>query len=367
MARVVLESLTKHFGDVVAIEDLNLEIEDKEFVTLVGPSGCGKTTTLRIVAGLEKPTSGHIFFDDEPVEHLPAQVRDVAMVFQSYALYPHMDVRGNISFPLRMMKTPKDVINERVTWAAQLLGILDLLDRKPKELSGGQRQRVALARALVREPAVFLLDEPLSNLDAKLRVTTRAEIKKLHEQLQKTFIYVTHDQAEALTMSDRIAVLDQATLQQFGTCQAVYDQPVNQFVAGFLGTPPMNFIDCSLGACDGQSVLRWGDVTCPVPEKLIGQVDRYNPSTLVLGVRPESVLVQKDFEAEGITSTVYVVEPLGSDQLVTVEIGDTLVKARMDPDIPFSSGEKVKVNLAPDRLYLFDKAGGKRIGTTRVP
>jgi multiple sugar transport system ATP-binding protein len=287
------------------------------------------------------------------------------MVFQSYALYPHMDVWGNISFPLRMMKTPKDVIDRRVEWAAQLLGIPELLDRKPRELSGGQRQRVALARALVREPAVFLLDEPLSNLDAKLRVTTRAEIKKLHERLERTFVYVTHDQAEALTMSDRIAVMDAGRCQQFGSCREVYDHPVNQFVAGFLGTPPMNFIDCTLGTCDGQPALRWGDVTYTVPEHLVVEAHRFEPTGLVLGIRPEAVTVQKDPNAEGILSTVYVVEPLGSDQLVTVEVGKVLVKSRMDPDTPFHSGEKVTVALAPDRLYLFDKASGQTIGTTR--
>ena len=225
MARVFLDRVSKHFGDVVAVDDLNLDIQDKEFVTLVGPSGCGKTTTLRMIAGLEKVSYGQIFFDDDSVGHLPANRRDIAMVFQSYALYPHMNVYENIGFALRMMRFSRDEIDRRIKWAATMLGIEMLLDRKPRDLSGGQRQRVALGRAIVREPACFLLDEPLSNLDAKLRVSMRAELKRLHHDIGRTFIYVTHDQAEALTMSDRIAIMNHGKLQQLGTPDEVYYQP----------------------------------------------------------------------------------------------------------------------------------------------
>jgi len=250
MAKVVLESVVKKFGTVTAVHDLTIEIGDREFVTLVGPSGCGKTTTLRMIAGLEKVTAGQIYFDDDPVGHLPADHRDIAMVFQSYALYPHMNVYDNIGFALRMMRVPRADIDQKVKWAAEMLGITELLYRKPRQLSGGQRQRVALGRSMVREPACFLLDEPLSNLDAKLRVTMRGELKRLHLELKRTFIYVTHDQAEALTMSDRIAVINEGHLQQYGSPDEIYNRPRNVFVAGFMGSPAMNLLPGEVVASD---------------------------------------------------------------------------------------------------------------------
>src|SRR5499427_9499388 len=250
VAKVVLDRVIKNFGSVTAVDNLSLEIADREFVTLVGPSGCGKTTTLRMIAGLEKASAGNIYFDDDSVGHLPADHRDIAMVFQSYALYPHMNVYDNIAFALRMMHVPRAEIERRVKWAADMLGIANLLQRKPRELSGGQRQRVALGRSVVREPACFLLDEPLSNLDAQLRVTMRGELKRLHLELRRTFIYVTHDQAEALTMSDRIAVMQDGRLQQYGAPSDIYNRPRNVFVAGFMGSPPMNILPGTLAIED---------------------------------------------------------------------------------------------------------------------
>ena len=255
MAKVVIEHLTKHFGDVVAIDDLTLEIVDREFLTLLGPSGCGKTTTLNIIAGLEDPTNGRVFFDDDDVTNVPPERRDIAMVFQTYALYPHMRVYDNIAFGLRMRRTPADEIERLMGEAAKAMEIDHLLKRKPRELSGGQRQRVALARAIVRNAHVFLLDEPLSNLDAKLRVTMRTELKRLHAELEKTFVYVTHDQAESLIMSDRIVVLNEGKLQQLGTPEEIYNQPANVFIAGFVGSPPMNFFDGQLQNGGGGGAL----------------------------------------------------------------------------------------------------------------
>src|SRR5499427_2418639 len=268
VAKVVLDRVIKNFGAVTAVDDLTIEVADREFVTLVGPSGCGKTTTLRMVAGLEKVTSGQIYFDDDPVGHLPADHRDIAMVFQSYALYPHMNVYDNIGFALRMMRVPRSEIDRRVRWAAEMLGIADLLDRKPRQLSGGQRQRVALGRSVVREPACFLLDEPLSNLDAILRVTMRAELKRLHLELKRTFIYVTHDQAEALTMSDRIAVMNLGRLQQYGPPDEVYNRPRNVFVAGFMGAPPMNLVPGTLASSNGQLHFATESFTQVLPTRL---------------------------------------------------------------------------------------------------
>lgn len=357
MARVSLRSIVKRFGLVSAVEDLSLEIGDQEFVTLVGPSGCGKTTTLRMIAGLERPTAGQILFDGEAVEHLPANQRDVAMVFQSYALYPHMNVRENMAFPLRMMKVNRGEIEARVKTAAAMLGIEALLDRRPRELSGGQRQRVALGRAIVREPAVFLMDEPLSNLDAKLRVQTRAEIKRLHLELKKTFIYVTHDQAEAMTMSDRIAVMDHGRLQQYGTPRGIYDRPGSRFVAGFMGSPPMNFLEGRLETRGGGLAFVWpgGVVPCPHRsslEKNVGQ-------PIVLGIRPECVTV--GFEGGGLNNlqaTVYIEEPMGSDLYLTLEAGGARFKARTSPDIQVGAGTAVQVRFDPAKLHFFDPATG---------
>lgn len=361
MARVFLDHVSKHFGDFTAVDTLNLDIQDKEFVTLVGPSGCGKTTTLRMIAGLEKVTSGRIFFDDEQVGHLPANHRDIAMVFQSYALYPHMNVYDNIGFALRMMRMPRAEIDRRIQWAAKLLGIDPLLDRKPRDLSGGQRQRVALGRAIVREPACFLLDEPLSNLDAKLRVSMRAELKRLHHELERTFIYVTHDQAEALTMSDRIAIMNQGKLQQFGTPDEVYFQPANIFVAGFIGSPAMNFVDGEIAQQDGTLYFRRGKIRYPLPERLARRLqERGASSGVTLGIRPETIGVTHEGPA-GLEGIVYVEEPLGSDVFLTVQVENTNIIVRTDPEFRAGFGDPVRLHFNPQKIYLFDQKTGDAI------
>src|SRR5512136_2317082 len=286
MAGVKYENMTKAWGDVIGVNNLSLEIPDKEFLVLVGPSGCGKSTALRCLAGLEEISSGNIYIGDRVVNDVAPKDRDIAMVFQSYALYPHMSVYDNMAFGLRLRKTPKSEIDRRVKEAADILGIGALLTRKPKQLSGGQRQRVAVGRAIVREPKVFLFDEPLSNLDAKLRVQTRAEISKLHQRLETTFIYVTHDQTEAMTMGSRIAVMKDGILQQLDTPQNLYDLPTNTFVAGFIGSPAMNFFDATVGGSREEPSLDTGAFRLPVPgnrkEKMAGYVGK----TVVMGIRP---------------------------------------------------------------------------------
>ena len=359
MARVVLEQIFKHFGSVVAVDELNLEIEDKEFMVLVGPSGCGKTTTLRVIAGLEIATSGQVYFGDTPVGHLPPERRDIAMVFQSYALYPHMDVFQNIGFALRMMRVPRDEIRERVEWVARTLGIADLLDRKPRQLSGGQRQRVALGRAIVRQPAVYLLDEPLSNLDAKLRVMMRGELKRLQRDLGGTFIYVTHDQAEALTMADRIAVLHAGELQQCGTPDQVYRQPGNLFVAGFIGSPPMNFLTGELSGSNGELDFVFEGVKHRLPQQVARKLENHGAKQVIMGIRPESVNIS--LEADGIDATIYVEEPAGSDLFVTSMIGDNRVTCRTAPDERLKAGVKVKLSFDQKQLHFFDPDSGLRI------
>ena len=358
MAQVELRGVAKRFGASIAVEPLSLVIPDRSFVSLVGPSGCGKTTTLRMVAGLETPSAGEILFDAERVEHLSANQRDIAMVFQSYALYPHMSVRDNLAFPLRMMKVPAATIAARVDQAARRLAIDELMERRPRELSGGQRQRVALGRAIVREPAVFLMDEPLSNLDAQLRVEMRAELRRLHLELQRTIVYVTHDQAEALTMSDMIAVMNRGVLQQFGTPDQIYHRPSNLFVAGFIGSPAMNFLTGRLDSVGGAAmrfVDRGGSIELPVgPAGLI-------PGEVVLGIRPEAVALEPGLTRHPLAGQVYVVEPLGADLFVTVAIGDHRLKLRTTAEHRFRPGEPIMVHLDRRHLYLFDAASGRRI------
>ncbi len=364
MAKVVLEGVVKRFGPVTAVHDLTIEIADREFVTLVGPSGCGKTTTLRMIAGLEKVSAGQIYFDDDPVGHLPADHRDIAMVFQSYALYPHMNVYDNIGFALRMMRVPRAEIERRVKWAAEMLGIAELLHRKPRQLSGGQRQRVALGRSVVREPACFLLDEPLSNLDAQLRVTMRGELKRLHLELKRTFIYVTHDQAEALTMSDRIAVISDGRLQQYGPPDEIYNRPRNVFVAGFMGSPTMNLIRGDIVVGEGLPRFSAPGLDQPLPTRLAAGAQRAQGRSAFLGIRPESIVVRGDgidaapHGATWITAPVYIQEPLGSDQFLTLDIGDTRVKVRASPDLTIRAGDTVEVAFDPDKLHLFDGETG---------
>jgi multiple sugar transport system ATP-binding protein len=357
--------VVKKFGAVTAVDDLTIEIGDREFVTLVGPSGCGKTTTLRMIAGLEKVTTGQIYFDQDAVGHLPADHRDIAMVFQSYALYPHMNVYDNIGFALRMMRVPRQEIDRRVRWAAEMLGISELLQRKPRHLSGGQRQRVALGRSVVREPACFLLDEPLSNLDAKLRVTMRAELKRLHLELKRTFIYVTHDQAEALTMSDRIAVMNLGRLQQYGSPDEVYNRPRNTFVAGFMGSPPMNLLAGGISQSNGSIRFSADNFEQVLPARLAQAARRVSDSGHVfLGVRPDSVFVRADGADSPVrdvacfAAPVYIQEPLGSDQFLTLDVGGTHIKVRTNPDLQVRVGDRLDVAFDPNKLHLFDADSG---------
>ncbi len=361
MARVIFDNVTKRYsGGVTAVYQLNMEVHDKEFLVLVGPSGCGKSTAMRMVAGLEEITEGRIIIGDRVVNDLPPKDRDVAMVFQSYALYPHMTVYDNLAYPLKLRKVPKQERDRRVREAARTLDIEPLLERKPKALSGGQRQRVALGRAIVRNADVFLMDEPLSNLDAKLRVQTRAELIKLHERVSTTTIYVTHDQVEAMTMGDRIAVMSLGVLQQLDTPQRLYDMPANKFVAGFIGSPSMNFMDTTIERQDGHLYAVNSEVHMRVPEHRGGPLENYIGKKVILGIRPEH-LVPWD-HANGIAPddsripvTVDVIELLGNEIFVylTMDNGD-IITARMDPDLHIERGQKFDVTAAPDKLHFFD-------------
>src|SRR5947209_6738053 len=319
MARVGIDHVWKRYGDVVAVHDISLEAKDEEFLVLVGPSGCGKSTTLRMVAGLDDISEGNISIGDRVVNDLSPKDRDIAMVFQSYALYPHMNVYDNMAFGLKLRKTPKPEIKRRVTEAGEILGITALLDRKPKQLSGGQRQRVALGRAIVRDPAVFLMDEPLSNLDAKLRVQTRAEISKLHLRLKTTIIYVTHDQTEAMTMGNRIAVMKDGFLQQIDKPATLYDYPTNTFVAGFIGSPSMNLLPATLSQADGKMTVTGEGWAIPLPDSLAQQARGQNSQKVLLGIRPEHILpaaLANGASTNKIGTQIEVVENMGSHQYV---------------------------------------------------
>lgn len=357
MAGVCLKNLSKKFGNVLAVNNVSLEIKDKEFLVLLGPSGCGKTTTLRCIAGLETPDDGEIYIGETLVNDLPPKDRDIAMVFQSYALYPQMTVFDNIAFPLRIRKLPKTEIEERVQEAASLLRINHLLKRKPKQLSGGEAQRTALGRAIVRKPKVFLMDEPLSNLDAKLRGHMRAELKRLQKDLGVTTVYVTHDQVEAMTMADESAIMHQGLLQQVGSAHEIFSHPANIFVAGFIGSPPANFINCTFEQKNGLCLLRAatfaltlsGDIGKIVEENATG-------SELILGVRPEDVLLEnRKTPRSPIDAEVYVTEPLGSEVIVDLKVGDNLIKARAAADFALSIGAKVWIGIQEDKVHLFDK------------
>jgi len=353
MVRVRLVNLSKYFGKVKAVDNLNLEIKDGEFVALLGPSGCGKTTTLLMIAGIYKPTKGYIYFDDQIVNDLPPKERNVGMVFQSYALYPHMKVYDNIAFPLKLKKVPKHEIDQKVREVARFLRIEELLDRKPSQLSGGQQQRVALARALAKEPQLFLMDEPLSNLDAKLRVTMRAELKRLQKQLGITTIYVTHDQVEAMTMADRIAVLNEGRLQQYGEPRELYDKPANVFVAGFIGSPPMNFIDGSLIEKDGGMLVDFGPFQVKLPPDVASVLKEANaPSEIIFGVRPEDIKIGEG-ELQG---EVYVIEPLGRDSIVHINMGEgIIIRALVAGGITLNMQEKVTLSFDMGKIHIFDK------------
>jgi multiple sugar transport system ATP-binding protein len=358
MSSVNYDHVTKRFGDVIAVNDLSIEIADKEFLVFVGPSGCGKTTSLRLLAGLEEITEGNIYIGDRLVNDVAPKDRDIAMVFQSYALYPHMSVYDNMAFGLKLRKTPKADIDRRVKEAAGILGIENLLDRKPKQLSGGQRQRVALGRAIVREPAVFLMDEPLSNLDAKLRVQTRAEISKLHMRLETTFIYVTHDQIEAMTMGSRICVLKDGLMQQIDTPGNLYDKPDNIFVAGFIGSPAMNFFDVTLVEQDGSVYADGGTFRLKLPPEKAQAAKPYVGKAVVFGTRPEDIH-DREFAPPGIrtepmTTTVDVTELMGNEVLTYLLIGQKQFIARMDPRTSARVGKQMDVVVNMDNIHLFD-------------
>ena len=361
MARVLLKNITKLFGDVVAVDSLSLRVEEKEFVVLLGPSGCGKTTTLRCIAGLESPDEGEIYIGDRLVNDLEPKDRNVAMVFQSYALYPHMTVFSNLAFPLENFKVPKDEIKRKVQQVAKLLRIEALLHRKPSQLSGGQRQRVALGRAIVREPQAFLMDEPLSNLDAKLRVYMRAELKKLQKELGVTTIYVTHDQVEAMTMGDRVAILNEGVLQQFDPPNRVYSHPSNVFVAGFVGSPPANLFDCTLK--EG-AVLDASEFKYPLPKDIWETAKTAATSSeVILGIRPQDVLVYKDVKVkDGLIETrLYTTEPLGDMTILDLQIGDYLIKAVVSPDFEIGTAKNLWIRFPVDKIHLFDKKTGNAL------
>jgi multiple sugar transport system ATP-binding protein len=412
MAEVTMEDVTKVFGeDVVAVRDMNLDIPDGEFVVFVGPSGCGKSTALRMIAGLEDISSGKVFIGDQVVNDLPPRQREIAMVFQNYALYPHMNVRENMAFPLKLRKLDKDEISRRVQEAASILGIENFLDRKPKALSGGQRQRVALGRAIVREPKAFLMDEPLSNLDAKLRVQMRTEIAKLHNRIGVTTIYVTHDQTEAMTMADRIVVLKDGLVQQVDTPQRMYDRPDNVFVAGFIGSPAMNFLQAHLEKEDGGYVVKFGDASLSLTQEEIGEArekgydpEQYSGKDVVLGVRPEDIEDAGTEAAAGVGGAggsntmeveAQVIESMGSEKYIYFDVGkeqhahlrsvaemtdevgggddeeasgesaeDTtgeLMVARVSPESEAREGEQMRLVIDPTKVHLFDPETEKAI------
>jgi len=363
MAEVVLDKVRKAYGSNVVIESLDLAIHDREFMVLVGPSGCGKSTALRMIAGLEEITGGTISISGRVVNEIPPKDRDIAMVFQSYALYPHMTVRENLEFGLKIRKTPKGEMALRVQEAADILGIAEFLERKPKQLSGGQRQRVAVGRAIVRKPAVFLFDEPLSNLDAKLRVQMRAEISKLQKTLQTTTVYVTHDQVEAMTMGHRIAIMRLGKLQQVGTPLEVYEQPANLFVAGFIGTPPMNFVPAviSRGTDGGATVIASG-FRLPVPEAWRAATSRLDGSKVVLGIRPENIReAARGGATVPVTARVEFVEPLGHEVIVHGRVGDDLLVAKTDPHRSPEMGADFPLVIEADSIHLFDAATEQRL------
>jgi multiple sugar transport system ATP-binding protein len=360
MAGVTLNGVQKRFDDVVVIRGLDLEVEDREFMVLVGPSGCGKTTVLRMIAGLEEVSDGTIAIGDHIVNGLAPKDRDIAMVFQNYALYPHMTVRENLEFGLKLRGVPRAEVDRLVNHAAHLLGIDHLLERKPRSLSGGQRQRVALGRAIVRKPAVFLFDEPLSNLDAKQRVQMRAEIAKLQQRLQATTIYVTHDQVEAMTMGQRVAVLRDGELEQVGTPMELYNRPATVFVAGFIGTPPMNLIAASV--CDSGARLAASSFSLPVPPEL--RTVTHLGQRVVVGVRPENFAARKRDQAgatAAVVAEVELAERLGSEVIVHARVGDEMIVARLGPENDTAPGEKLDLVIELGALHLFDLETGKRL------
>ncbi|HEX2173685.1 MAG TPA: sn-glycerol-3-phosphate ABC transporter ATP-binding protein UgpC [Dehalococcoidia bacterium] len=356
MAGVTLDRVTKRFGTVEVVKAIDLAVHDREFLVLVGPSGCGKSTTLRLVAGLEEVTAGRILIGDRVVNDVPAKDRDIAMVFQSYALYPHMSVFDNLAFGLQLRRVPRREIRRRVQNAAEILGLEGLLRRKPRELSGGQRQRVALGRAIVREPQVFLMDEPLSNLDAKLRVQTRAELLKLHQRLQTTVVYVTHDQVEAMTMGSRIAVMDAGTIQQLDTPQRIYEHPVNMFVAAFIGSPAMNFIPARVTGRPDAPAIETPDFRLPVPASRLDRPGELIGREVTAGIRPEHITYRGPEPAgeARIVARIDLVEILGYEAILHLVCGGTTLVARTPYDHDLEAGRTIVLVVDLKHLHLFD-------------
>ncbi|RKU16487.1 sugar ABC transporter ATP-binding protein [Candidatus Poribacteria bacterium] len=365
MAHIKLENIVKRYGDVVAVKDFNLEVEDKEFVVFLGPSGCGKTTTLRLIAGLENPEAGDIFIDGQRVNDLSPADRDIAFVFQFYALYPHLSVYDNIAFPLKAVKVSKSEIDAQVKRVAEILQISGMLDRKPSVLSGGEMQRVALGRAMVRQPKVYLLDEPMANLDAKIRVDTRAEIKRLQHEIGATTIFVTHDQVEAMSLADRIAVIHEGVLQQIGTPHAIYNKPESLFVAGFMGMPTMNLLDAEAAVEGGESVLRLShtDVYFRLsPERQAGITSDAVENGLVFGIRPEHITAARQSGGNQISADVHLVEPLGPVNILDIRLGmhsetqdPILLRVRTHPTFQVRVGDTVWLNFDEAEMHLFDR------------
>lgn len=368
MAKVTLKNVCKIYDDnVEAVNNFSLEVGDTEFIVFVGPSGCGKSTTLRMIAGLEEISSGELYIGDKLANNIPPKDRDIAMVFQNYALYPHMSVFDNMAFGLKLRKISKEEIKKRVNEAAEILGISHLLDRKPKALSGGQRQRVALGRAIVRNPKVFLLDEPLSNLDAKLRTQMRTEISKLHQRLKTTFIYVTHDQTEAMTMGDRIVVMKDGNIQQIDTPQNLYEKPCNDFVAGFIGSPPMNFINATLIKEKNKFVLAFEDVKIELPdEKNANNVlENYLNQPVVMGVRPEALYTDENRPANKLLcklkANVDLTEIMGAETYLYLTVNENPVIAKVKADATTKSGDSLNIYIDVHKIHIFDKISGKTI------
>ncbi len=365
MAEVRLVNVSKTYGRVLAVDHFNLDIADGEFIILVGPSGCGKSTVLRSIAGLEEITAGEIYIGNKLVNDVHPKNRDIAMVFQNYALYPHMDVYRNMAFSLRQKKIPKGEVDQIVRDAARMLGISELLERKPRQLSGGQRQRVALGRAIVRNPQVFLFDEPLSNLDAKLRIIMRAELLDLHQKLGTTTIYVTHDQVEAMTMGDRLVVMNRGNIQQLDKPQNLYDKPVNRFVAGFIGSPPMNFVDCTVRRLNGDLYATAEGMSLKIPQGKAGAIQGYVDKEVTLGLRPEHIFGVTPGEniepGRHFRASVWVVEPLGNEKLVHLRCGQSTLVTRMAAHSAIKAGEQAVFLVRMESAHLFDKDSEERV------
>ncbi len=364
MAQVTLRKVVKKYDEVLAVRGIDLDIVDKEFIVLVGPSGCGKSTTLRMIAGLEEISDGDIAIGGDVVNDVPPKDRDIAMVFQNYALYPHMNVYENMSFGLKLKKTPKDEIDRRVKQAAQILDITELLERKPKQLSGGQRQRVAMGRAIVRDPKVFLFDEPLSNLDAKLRGQMRTEIKKVHQKVRTTTVYVTHDQVEAMTLADRVVVMNGGLIEQVGSPNDLYHSPATKFVAGFIGSPAMNFFPCHLEQAAGALRMRVSDtLSFPVPASRTARYSAHaGKANLLLGLRPEHIVDARPHiepDQHDFDMTVEVVEPMGMETLVYFSVSGAEVCGRVNPNAPAAAGKSMKLRADLSNMHLIDDTTGK--------